>query len=393
MHNFDKVRNRIGTYSFKWDQYNDPEILALSTADMDFDSPEEVRDALVKRAQEGIYAYEDKSESYYQAIIEWYQRRHGWKIEKEWLTNVSGVWTAMHLCVDAFTEVGDAILVHSPHFSPIPNIVKGCKRRMVTNAMIYNEAVGKYEIDFKSMEEVIVSEQVKAFIMINPQNPTGRVFTEEELINIGELCDKYHVPIISDEVHANILYDGHIHYPAAMVSEKMKHLSAVITAPSKAFNLQGLTYAIAVIPDEELRAKFEAERSGYNMEFAANVFSMAALEAAYSKCDAWLADLNKYLLDNLDFLMDYLQKNIPAIKAVRPEGSYMVWLDFRKLGKTPEELRQLLLDAHIGLTYGENFGPEGEGYERINIACPRSILTLCLERLKKLIDSLESAEK
>ncbi|MEZ3434988.1 MAG: pyridoxal phosphate-dependent aminotransferase [Lachnospiraceae bacterium] len=388
MYNFDKVRKRIGTYSFKWDQYQDEEILALSTADMDFDSPKEIQEALIERAKEGIYAYEDKSEGYYQAIEGWYERRFNWKIEREWLSNTPGVWTAMHLCVEAFTEPGDAILVHSPHFSPIPNIIKGCHRRMVTNTMPYDEAAGKYVIDFISMERVIVEEQVKAFIMINPQNPTGRVFTKEELTKIGELCARYNVPVISDEVHGHVVYDGCRHLPACMVSEELKRLTAIITAPSKSFNLQGMTYAVVIIPDEGLREKFEAERSGYNMEFAVNVFSLAAVEAAYSKCDGWLNALNEYLLGNLNFLTEYIEKNIPDIKVIRPEGSYMVWLDFRKFGKTPEELRQLLLGAHIGFTYGDSFGPEGEGYERINIGCPRSTLEKCLERLKGMVDSI-----
>lgn len=388
MYSFDKVRNRIGTYSFKWDQYQDEDILALSTADMDFDSPEEVKEALIARAEVGMYAYEDKSESYYRAIEGWYERRFHWTVEREWLSNTPGVWTAMHLCVEAFTEAGEAVLVHSPHFSPIPNIVKGCRRRMVTNTMPYDEEAGKYVIDFESMEQVIVKEKVKAFIMINPQNPTGRVFTEEELGKIGKLCAKYEVPIISDEVHGHVVYDGHRHYPACMVSEELKRLTAIITAPSKSFNLQGMTYAVVIIPDEALRAKFEAERSAYNMEFAVNVFSLAAVEAAYGRCDKWLDDLNAYLLGNLNFLTEYMEKNIPDVKVIRPEGSYMVWLDFRKLGKTPEELRGLLLGAHIGLTYGDSFGPEGEGYERINIGCPRSILEKCLKRLKDLVDAV-----
>ncbi|MCI9340400.1 MAG: putative C-S lyase [Dorea sp.] len=389
MQNFDKVRTRIGTYSFKWDQYQDADILALSTADMDFDSPDEIKEALIERAKDGMYAYEDKSENYYKAIEGWYARRFDWMIEREWISNTPGVWTAMHLCVEAFTKPGDTILVHSPHFSPIPNIINGCRRKMVTNTMPYNETEEKYVIDFASMERVIMDEQVKAFIMINPQNPTGRVFTKEELTEIGKLCAKYHIPIISDEVHGHITYDGHRHYPACMVSEELKHLTAIITAPSKSFNLQGMTYAVVIIPDEVLREKFEAERKAYNMEFAVNVFSLAAVEAAYSKCDGWLYDLNKYLHENLDFLTKYIEKNIPSIKIIRPEGSYMVWLDFRKLGKTPEELKQLLLGAHIGFTYGESFGTSGEGFERINIGCPRSVLKECLDRLKKLVDSLE----
>ena len=387
MHDFNKVRNRIGTYSFKWDQYHDPDIVALGTADMDFDSPEEVREALVKRAQEGFYGYEDKSNSYYEAIIGWYKRRYDWEIKQEWLSNVPGVWTAMHLCVEAFTEPGDAVLVHSPRFSPIPNIVKGCRRRMVTNPMEFNGT--KYEINFETMEKTIREENVRAFIMINPQNPSGRVFNEDELVKIGMLCDKYGVSIISDEVHGNIVYDGHKHYPACSVSPELKRRAAIITAPSKAFNLQGLTYGIVIIPDENLRKKFEAERSGYNMEFASNVFSLVATETAYRDCDQWLDDLNRYLQENLDYLEAYFKENIPEIGVIRPEGSYMVWLDCRKLGMDPEQLRRFLLNAHIGFTYGDSFGPEGDGFERINIGCPRVTLEKCLERLRNAVEALD----
>lgn len=386
MYTFNKTRKRLGTYSCKWDQYEDPEILALSTADLDFDSAKEIQEALVKRAQDGFYGYEQKSQGYYDAVIGWYKRRHNWDIKKEWLSNVPGVWTAMHLCIEAFTEPGGSVLVHSPHFSPIPNIINGCRRKMVTNPLCFGGQ--RYEINFQSMEEVIIKENVQAFIMINPQNPSGRVFTWEELEQIGSLCAKYNVKIISDEVHGNIVYDGHKHYPAAMVSEELKRLTAVISAPSKAFNLQGLTYGVLVIPDEKLREKFEAERSGYNMEFAVNVFSLAAVEAAYSKCDSWLNALNAYLQENLDYLEAYFKENIPQVSVIRPEGSYMVWLDFRNLKKTPKDLKQLLLSHHIGLTYGESFGPEGEGFERLNIGCSKDTLKACLERLKSAVCSV-----
>lgn len=382
-----KIRtNRCGTNSLKWDQYNDPDIVAMGVADMDFYAPEPVRQALIRCAQEGFFAYAGKPESYYQAIEQWYERRHGWKIKREWLSNVPGVWTGMRICIESFTEPGDALLVHSPHFHPIPSIVEDSRRRLVFNPLVLKD--GRYEIDFEAMEETMVKEQVKAFIMINPQNPTGRVFTREELVRIGELCQKHHVVIISDEVHANILFDGHQHTPAGMIKE-MEQLCAVITAPSKGYNLQGMTYCILVIPNPQMHERFEVGRHGYDMNFATNVFSMAAIEAAYAECDDWLKECNQYIEENLNYLSDYIQKNIPKISVIRPEGSYMVWLDFRKLGKTPEELKKLLLDAHVGLTYGDTFGPEGNGFERLNIACDRSMLEEGLKRIKDMIDALE----
>lgn len=377
--------NRYGTNSLKWDQYNDPDILAMGVADMDFYAPEPVRQALIKRAEDGFFAYEGKRESYYQAIENWYQRKYGWKVKREWLTNVPGVWTGMRICIESFTEPGDALLVHSPHFHPIPSIVEDSRRRLIYNPMVLKG--DRYEVDFESMEKAIVEEQVKAFIMINPQNPTGRVFTKEELTKMGEICQRHQVVIISDEVHANILFGGCSHTPAGMVKE-MEQRCAVITAPSKGYNLQGMTYCILVIPNEKMHERFEVGRHGYDMNFATNVFSMAAIEAAYAECDEWLAECNEYIEENLNFLMDYFKENIPKIKPIRPEGSYMVWLDCRELGKTPDELRELLLGAHVGLTYGDTFGPEGNGFERLNIACDRSVLEEALKRIKTMADAI-----
>lgn len=381
-----KIRtNRYGTNSLKWDQYNDSDILAMGVADMDFYAPEPVRQALIRCAEDGFFAYAGKTESYYQAIENWYQRKYGWEIKREWLTNVPGVWTGMRICIESFTEPGDALLVHSPHFHPIPSIVEGARRRLVFNPMVLKG--DRYEVDFESMEKKIVDENVKAFIMINPQNPTGRVFTHEELTRMGEICQRHHVVIVSDEVHANILFDGCKHTSAGMVKE-MEQLCAVITAPSKGYNLQGLTYCILVIPNAGMHEKFEVGRHGYDMNFATNVFSMAAIEAAYGQCDEWLKECNTYIEDNLNYLMDYFKNYIPKIRPIRPEGAYMVWLDCRGLGKTPDELRELLLNAHVGLTYGDTFGPEGNGSERINIACDRSVLEEALKRIQKMADSL-----
>ncbi|WP_371362400.1 Cystathionine beta-lyase PatB [Sporomusa rhizae] len=384
---FDEKINRLNTNSIKWDRYKNPEIIAMGTADMDFKSPGCVTQALIERAKVGMFAYEFKSDSYYQAIINWYKRRYNWDLRKEWIANSPGIWAGMRMCVDTFTKLGDKIIVSSPYYHPVATIIEKSGREMITSSLILNN--GKYYMDMMDFESKLAYEKTKMFILINPQNPTGRVFTRDELQQIGEICKKHGVMVVSDEVHANITYDGHVHIPFASVSEDLAMQSIVLAAPSKAFNLQGLTYGILIIPNSEYREMYEETMCGYDFDFATNVFSMRALEAAYSQGEPWLNELNAYLQGNLDYLSNYFETYIPQIKVIRPEGAYMVWLDCRGLGMQPAQLQHLFYDkAKVALTGGENFGTDGEGFQRINIACARSLLEEALKRIRHIIGSL-----
>lgn len=379
---FDEKIERLGTNSIKWDRYGDPEVLALGTADMDFKAPECVTEALIARAKTGMFAYELKSEAYYQAILGWYKRRYNYELKKEWLVNAPGVWACMRMCIEAYTKPGDGILLSSPYFHPAADMIRISGRKMVTSSLVAKE--GKYVFDMNDFEEKL--QEVKLFILINPQNPTGRVFTKEELQAIGEACLRHHVLIVSDEVHCNVLYDGAVHTPICQVSEKIAAISVLLTAPSKAFNLQGLTYGIGIIPNPKLRKAFEHTLTGYDFDFATNVFSMAALQSAYNEGEPWLKELTEYLQGNLDFLCMYAEKYMPKVKVFRPEGSYMVWLDFRDLRLSWQELQEKIgKEAKVQLTWGETFGPDGEGFERINIACHRTTLEDALERIRKVL--------
>lgn len=379
---FDEKIERRGTNSIKWDRYDDPEVLALGTADMDFKSPECVTRALVARAAQGMFAYELKSEAYYQSIIGWYKRRYNCDLQKEWLVNGPGVWACVRMCVDSYTRPGDGVLLSSPYFHPAADIIRASGRKLAVSTMAIQD--GRYVVDMADFEEKLRG--VKLFILINPQNPAGRVFSREELERMGEACLRHDVIVVSDEVHCNILYDNAVHTPVCAVSKKIEDRSILLTAPSEAFNLQGLTYGIGVIPNRELRERYERTMTGYDFDFATNVFSMAAVQSAYNEGEAWLRDLTAYLQANLDALCAFVKTRMPGVNVFRPEGSYMVWMDFRALGLSWEQLRKKIEnEAKVQLTWGETFGPDGEGFERINIACHRTTLEEALERMRKAL--------
>lgn len=348
---------------------------------MDFKSPPCVREALVKKAESGVYAYEYKTDDYYQAITDWFSKNHHWNIERTWLTNCPGMWAMLSLCLRAFTKTGDNILIHAPHFHPAISVIEGAERNVVTQVLTFDG--NHYLFDPISFEETLVRENVRLFFLVNPHNPTGRLFTREELSLIADICDRHDVLVISDEINSYITYDNAAFVPYGSVSTRSSLNSVTLTSPSKAFNLQGLTYAIGIIPNEELWQRLESVRVSMDFDFATNIFSLTAVTAAYQKGQEWLAHLNSYLQANLDYMDAFLKVNLPQIILVRPRGGYIAWLDFRALGLTPDELRQVIIDkARVGLTWGETFGKEGDGFERLNFACPREILQQGLEQLK-----------
>lgn len=385
---FDEQLPRIGTGSWKWDQYNDPDIIALSTADMDFRAPDCVVNALVAAAQRGTYNYHYKPDSYYESIIGWYKRRHGWAIRREWLSNTPGIWAAFRISLSAYSKPGDRVIVQTPHFFPIRAIVAKAGCHLVTNPMILEN--GRYRVDLAGFERTVARERPSVYFMVNPQNPTGHVLGKQELLELTGICKKHNVVILSDEVHSNVLYDGAVHYPTASVSNDAMSNTVIITGASKGYNLMDLTYCILVIPDPELRRKYAEELTAYNYDFATNTFGVAGTEAAFSEAaDGWMDELNAYLRANLDFLTGYMERHVPRIKVIRPEGSYLVWLDCRDLGMTPQEMQAFFLKtAKVGLTFGESYGPAGEGFERLNIGCPRKTLEEGLRRIRDAVASL-----
>lgn len=387
-YNFDQQLQRIGTNSWKWDQYGDPDIIAMSTAELDFKSADYVCQKLKEVAENGCFNYHFKPESYYETVIRWFKRRHNWDIEKDWLLNVPGVWASLHTSLMAFAKPGDNVIIQTPHFSPLRGVIERTGCHIVTNPMILKN--GHYELDLADFEAKVAQTRPSVFLLINLQNPTGRLFTKEELLALNRICSKYNVITVSDEVHSNIVYENHVHHPAASISQEAMMNTVVVTAASKSYNLMDLTYCVLVIPNPELRRKYATVLTGYNWDFAVNIFSVAGLEAAFSEnTDPWLDALNEYLYQNLLYLEDYFKKYIPRIKVIHPEGSYLVWLDCRELGLEPMELREFFLKkARVGLTWGDTYGEAGNGFERINIGCPRKTLEEGLGRIRKAVDAL-----
>lgn len=383
-YNFDEEISLRGSGSIKWDQWEDENILGMANADMDFKAADCVIEALKKTAEQGMFDYHYKPDEHYQTIINWYNRKFGWTIKKEWILSAPGVWVAVHICFEAFTRPGENIIVQTPHFHPIQVIADRMGRHIVTNPMILKN--GKYEIDFDDFKQKIIEKRPAVYFMVNLQNPTGRLFTEEEVRSLMEICCMYHVLVISDEVHSNLRY-GRKHTPAPSVSEEAQKNAIILNAASKAYNTMDLTYCVIVAPDKHLRRILTETLESYSLDFATNLFSVAGTTAAFSEeADEWLDEVTGYLETSLDIIFDYFEKNIPQIIPIRPEGSFLVWLDCRDLGMTQEQLMDLFITkARVGVTSGEPYGPEGIGFVRLNFGCTHRILKEALRRINEAV--------
>lgn len=387
---FDKVIDRRGTNSAKYDfaaESGKPEdVLPLWVADMDFQAPKAVTEKLAEIASHGIFGYSDTKDDYFKAVHDWYQQRFGWEVKPEWLVKTPGVVFAVATAVRALTEPGDGVMIQQPVYYPFGNVIRDNGRVVVNNSLILKE--GKYEMDFQDMEDKLACGSVKLFILCSPHNPVGRVWTEEELRRAGELCLKYNVPVVSDEIHCDFTYPGYKHNFFASLDERFADNCVICTAPSKTFNLAGLQTSNLFIPNQQIRRKVRnaMKRTGYG---GLNQMGIAACQAAYENGAQWLSELKDYLKGNLDFLRDFVNERLPGVKLIEPQGTYLVWLDLRELGMTPEQQDNFFVNtAGLWLDTGTMFGEEGAGFERINIACPRTTLTEALERLEKAIKTL-----
>lgn len=386
---FDRVIDRCHTNSIKWDFaqsiFGVDDVLPMWVADMDFEAPQPVIEALVEKAKHGIFGYADGTESYYEAIMGWMLRRHNWRIERDWICFCPGVVPSLLWLVRAFVKPGEKVVVQSPVYPPFFRSIESNGSELLNNPLKLEN--GQYVIDFVDLEEKLKS-GAKILILCNPHNPVGRVWKREELMKIGELCLKYHVIVVSDEIHSDLIYSGQKHIPFAALSEELAQNSIVCTAPSKTFNLAGLQISNIIIPNPELRRTFKKTLASNGMSHP-NIFGLVALEAAYNEGEEWLNQLLVYLKENLNFLLQYIERNVPKVKVIIPEGTYLVWLDFRELGMEPKELQKFLLNkAHVAMNAGYTFGPGGEGFERLNIACPRSVLQEGLGRIARAVNSL-----
>ena len=396
-YNFDKIINRKGTnclkYDFAVERGKPAEVLPLWVADMDFQVSEEITKSLHAAVEHGIYGYTQPKDHYYNAIMNWMKKNHQWETKREWIVKTPGVVFALGAAVKAFTDPGDAILIQNPVYYPFTNIIRDNDRRVVDNTLIYENTVGQsgdngYRIDFEDFERKLEQEHIKLFILCNPHNPVGRVWTREELQQLGEICLRHHVIVVSDEIHNDFVYPGFEHTVFANVDPRFTEFTVTCTAPSKTFNLAGLQISNIFISNETLREAFQKEidKTGYDEP---NALGAVACEAAYRGGQEWLDQLRAYLLENLNFLRAYLQEKIPQIHLVEPEGTYLVWLDLNEYCSDSEKLEALMVrKAGIIFDEGYIFGPEGSGFERINAAAQRSTVEECMKRMKAALDTL-----
>lgn len=384
---FDTVPNRRGTNCFKYDfarEMGMPEdVLPLWVADMDFPTAPAVLERLHALAEHGIFGYTGVKDAYFSAVHNWYAQRFGWETQRSWLVTTPGVVFAIAIAIRAFTQKGDAILIQQPVYYPFANKVTENDRQLVVNPLVLKN--GRYEMDFADMERKIVDYHVKMLLLCSPHNPVGRVWTKEELLRVGEICQKHGVLVVSDEIHADFTYAGHTHRVFASVKSEFADFTITCTAPSKTFNLAGLQNSNIFIPNRQLRHAYKKELSACGCG-GTNCMGMAACQAAYEAGADWLEQLKQYLAGNLAYIRQFLREKLPDIALIEPDGTYLVWLDLRKLGLTEQQQRQLIVqDAKLWLDTGTLFGQGGDGFERINIACPRTTIEQAMQRLEHAV--------
>lgn len=390
MYNFDEVINRRHTNCVKYDSLQargfPQDVIPLGVADMDFRIPNEVIAALEKSCRHGIFGYPQSGESYYEAVAAWFRTRFGWETRQDWVVKTPGVVFALAIAVRALTREGDSVLVQQPVYDPYERVVRSNHRKLVVNPLVCND--GFYTVDFEDFERKIVENKVKLFLLCSPHNPVGRVWTEKELRKMGDICLNHNVLVVSDEIHSDFIYPGHRHTVFASLGAEHAFNSIVCTAPSKTFNLAGLEASNIFIPEYAVRKKFQ-EEMGKVAVGGVNAMGLVACEAAYRYGHQWLDELLTYLAGNIDFIETFLKRNIPKIHCYRPEGTYLLWLDFRALGLSDDELEHFLGHiARIWLVQGYTFGDGGSGFARLNAACPRSVLEKALLRLETAVKSL-----
>lgn len=379
-YDFDEVIARRGTGSYKWDTAAEEGVLPLWVADMDFRAAPAVVEALRRRVEHGVFGYTHVPPAYYDAVAGWFARRHGWHIGKEWIIYTTGVVPALSAVIKALTVPGDRVLVQTPvytcFFSSIRN--NGCE--LVAAPLVYEESA--YRIDFEELENQAADPRVKLLLLCNPHNPAGRVWSREELTRLGEICLRHHVTVVSDEIHGELVFPGHVYTPFASISDDFLRHSVTCLSPSKAFNLAGLQIANIVAADPAVRAKID-KAVNVNEVCDVNPFGVEALIAAYNEGEEWLEALKQYLWQNYQCLRVFFREHLPQFPVVEPEGTYLVWIDCSALSLPSRGIiRSLLEKEKLLLNDGSMYGEAGEGFVRINIACPRSLLMDALNRLR-----------
>lgn len=390
MFNFDEIIDRSDNFSVKWSEmdinFGSNDLLPMWVADMDFKVAPAILESLKNRLEQGIYGYTTRPESYNDSIKNWLEKRFQWSINKNWLLFSPGVIPTISLAIDSLTKERDKIMIQQPVYSPFSSVVRNNNRELVVSPLKKIEN-GDYVMDYENIENNI--RNVKMFLLCNPHNPVGRVWRKEELEKLGEICLKHNVIVISDEIHSDIIFKNHKHTPFASISDELSNITITCMSPSKSFNIAGLQCSYAITSNEDYLYALDKAFTRIDIK-RNNAFSLVATEAAYKNCENWLDQLLIYLESNADFVVDYINKNIPEVFVKKPEGTYLMWLDFSKLNKTDLEVKKALLNVgKVALNYGPSFGIGGEGFHRLNIACPKLMLRDALSRIEKAVSYLK----
>ena len=387
-YDFDTIVDRYNTGSVKYDTAErsgmPADVMPMWVADMDFRAPAEIVSRMRQLCDFGVYGYTMVTDSYFDAVRNWFSSRFDWEVERKWLVTTPGVVFALSAAVKAFTEPGEGVLIQRPVYYPFTEVVENNGRVVVNSSLRYDK--GSYAIDYEDLEAKLARDDVKLMLICSPHNPVGRVWTRNELSKVCRLCLKYNVKMVSDEIHADFVFSNREHVPLASLSEQVRENCVVCTAPSKSFNLAGLQISNIFIPNRDMRHAFrrELEKTGL---FGVNMVGLCACQAAYESGGDWLDQLKEYLEGNIQFLKSFVYEHMPRIKVVDTEGTYLVWMDLQELNLVDQK-NFIVNKAGLWLDTGSMFGEEGRGFERINVACPRAVLEEALNRLKRAYDAL-----
>ncbi|QDG94697.1 pyridoxal phosphate-dependent aminotransferase (plasmid) [Rhizobium sp. NIBRBAC000502774] len=393
-YDFNEILDRRHLSSKKWegeiDRLNDPSLLCLGTAEMDFRSAPPIVRALEEIARSGYFGYPYKRDSYYEATIGFLARRFGWTVKREWIHSHVGIYPSIQPLIEELTEPGDEILYQTPVHSIFQEIIESAGRRAIPNPLVTRSH--RYEIDFDGLEKAITA-KTRMLLFCSPHNPVGRVWTKTELEQLNAIVLRHKIVVVSDEVYCGLIYPGQRHIPLASLSKEASLNTVTLISASKSFNTTGLKHSLVIAENPDLQSAFRQGMKRGNLYFASSIFGEAATEAAFRDCDDWSAELMRYVEANFRFLKDFLAHRIPAVQATEPEGGYFAWLDFSNLGLTVDGLKQLFeFDARVVVSMGEPMGPGGTGHVRINLGCPKIILEQALERIAAACSKLKDMQ-
>lgn len=384
---FDRIIDRRNTRCLKYDfagrRHMPEDVLPLWVADMDFETSSYIEDALIERAKHGIFGYSEVQSPYYEIVANWMRTHHGWETDERWLVKTPGVVFALAMAVKAYTEPGDGVLLQLPVYYPFSEVIIDNGRRVVSNTL-YLGNDNRYHIDFGDFEQKIISEKIKLFFLCSPHNPVGRVWTEEELVRMGDICVKHGVIVVSDEIHQDFVFKGK-HIVFSSLKKEYEDITLTCTSASKTFNLASMMMSNIFIPNQQLRRKFRKQLDAAGTS-QLGVMGLVATEAAYSHGEEWYRAMLAYVKGNIEFIKEYVRDKLPGVNMVELEGTYLVWLDFKGTGLSHDEVdMRIIHEAKLWLDSGKIFGECGYGFQRINAACPRSVLAEALERIRKVL--------